>query len=198
MRKSFLDALFPKIRQSVLTACLMEPEKWWYLSDLANHLDLTPSSLQRELASLTEAQILESRKEGNRVYYKARLSSPGVLELQALLIKTSGVVDLLKGNLKNFLKESDSAFIFGSLARGELGAKSDVDLMLIGDLKLSQIASALKKSEKSLGREVNATIYSRREFQKKSKGGDAFIQTVMSDQKIFLKGDADELEELAQ
>jgi len=197
MRKSVLDALFPKTRQSILTACLLQPEKWWYLSDLAGHLDLTPSSLQRELASLTDAQILESRKEGNRVYYKANLACPGMQELQSLLIKTSGVVDLLKSTLKSFLRDADLAFIYGSLARGELGAKSDVDLMVIGDVKLSQMASALKKSEKSLGREVNVTIYSRREYERKIRDGDAFLQTVMSDKKIFLKGTEIELEELA-
>lgn len=198
MRKSFLDALFPKTRQLVLSACMLHPDKWWYLSDLANHLKLTPSSLQRELASLTEAQILESRKEGNRVYYKANLSSLGFQELQSLLIKTVGVADQLKAALKSFLNDVDFAFIYGSLARGEVTTGSDIDLMLVGDLKLSQIANALKKSEKSLGREVNATLYSRNEFQQKLKDGNAFIKTVMIDKKIFLKGSENELKTLAK
>lgn len=196
MRKSILDALFPKTRQAVLSAFLLQPDKWWYLSDLAGHLGLTPSSLQRELASLSEVQLLESRKEGNRVYYKANLSSPGISELQSLLIKTAGVADLLKATLKNFLEDISFAFIYGSLARAESIATSDVDLMLVGDIKLSAIAGALKKAEKSLGREVNPTIYSRREFVRKLKEGDSFIKTVMRDQKIILKGNESELEAL--
>lgn len=190
--KSFYDAE----SESLLSACLLQPDKWWYLSDLAGHLSLTPSSLQRELASLTEAQLLESRKDGNRVYYKANVSSPGISELQSLLIKTIGVADLLKSTLKAHLGAVDFAFIYGSLARGEAVATSDVDLMLIGDIKLSIIAGALKKAEKSLGREVNATIYSSREFVRKINEGDSFLKTVMGDKKILLKGKESELEDL--
>ena len=197
MRKSILDALFPKTRQAVLAAYLLHPDKWWYLSDLANHLSLTPSSLQRELASLSEVQLLESRKEGNRIYYKANLSNPCVSDLQSLLIKTSGVADILKSALRFFSDTLDFAFIYGSLARGGAIAKSDVDLMLIGDLKLSKIAGHLKKSEKSLGREVNATIYTSREFGRKVKEGDSFLNTVLRDKKIFLKGNDSELEAMA-
>lgn len=194
MRKPIIDALFSRTRQAVMKACFLQPDKWWYMSDLANHLGLTPSSLQRELASLTEAQLLESKKEGNRVYYKANLSSPVVNDLQSILIKTVGVADVLSSALKSFLSKVDFAFIYGSLARGEAIAISDVDLMLIGDIKLSQIASVLKSAEKALGREVNATIYTPGEFARKVKARDSFIDTVMRDKKIVLKGSQSELE----
>lgn len=198
MRKSMLDALFPKTRQAILSAILLRPDKAWYLTDLANHLDLTPSSLQRELAALTEAQILTSRKEGNRVYYKANLALPGIEDLQSLFIKTAGITDIVKSGLRNFLTESDVAFIYGSLARGESIATSDVDVMIVGDLKLSAMASALKKLENTLEREVSVTIYSHSEFLQKTKKDDAFIKTVLKDKKIFLKGNELELEKMAQ
>lgn len=196
MRKSILDALFPKTRQAVLSATLLRPDKWWYLTDLANHLDVTPSSLQRELAALTDAQILTTRKEGNRVYYIANLGCPGIEELQSLFIKTSGIADVLKSGLRSFLADSDIAFIYGSLARGEEIATSDVDLMIVGDLKISEMASALKKIEKSLDREVSITLYSPEEFALKIKSSDAFIKTVLKDKKIFLKGNKLELEKM--
>jgi hypothetical protein len=68
--------------------------------------------------------------------------------------------------------------------------------MIIGDLKLSALAPALKKAEKSLGREVNPTMYSRREFVRKASEGDAFIKTIREGEKIFLKGGSNELEAL--
>ena len=54
MRKNAptLDSLFPTVRQGVLAATLTRPEKWWYLSELAEFLHTRPSSLQRELSSL--------------------------------------------------------------------------------------------------------------------------------------------------
>jgi predicted nucleotidyltransferase len=114
------------------------------------------------------------------------------------LIKTRGVADLLKSTLKSYLHGVDFAFIYGSLARGEEIATSDVDLMLVGDLKLAEIAGALKRVEKSLGREVNATIYSRREFAKKMADGDVFIKTVVEAKKIMLKGSENELNSMAR
>lgn len=195
MRNKFIDALFPKTRQQVLAATVLQPTKWWYLSDLAKWLEVTPSTLQRELANLTEAEILEAKKEGNRVYYKVNLSCPIVNDLQSLFVKTSGVADVISEKLKKFSKKIDFAFIYGSMARFEDLSKSDIDLMIIGDVKLMDFTSAIKQLEETLGREVNTTIYSRKEFLKSKETG--FIKTVLKNKKIFLIGTEDELTEMA-
>jgi DNA-binding transcriptional ArsR family regulator len=179
--KSLLDVLFPKLRQAILSAFLLQPEKWWYLSDLAKNLKVSPSSLQRELASLTDAELLESRKEGNRVYYRANLASVGVEDIQALLIKTAGVADVMGAALKSLISRSDLSFIYGSLARGEAIATSDVDLMVIGDIRLSEIA-----------------VFTKKEFLAKVKSKNAFIESVLSNKKIFLKGSESELKALVR
>lgn len=197
MRKSSLDALFPKTRQSVLSACLLRPEKWWYLSDLAQYLRLTPSSLQRELAALSAAGILEVKREGNRVYYKANMAWPASQELQALFIKTVGIADAVRVALKNFIGHLDFAFIYGSFARVEAIASSDIDLMLVGHLKLSELSPFLKKAEKQLARPINPTIYTKNDFTTKLQAKDSFLKTVVSDKKIFLKGSESELKSLA-
>ena len=49
---STLDALFPAIRAGVLSATMLQPEHWWFMTELARHLGVTPSSLQRELCLL--------------------------------------------------------------------------------------------------------------------------------------------------
>jgi DNA-binding transcriptional ArsR family regulator len=83
MRKNRpLDSLFPRTRQAVPTATLLHPERWWYLSDLAKHLGVRPSNLQRELAALTSAEILHQRRDGNRVYFQASPDCPFLPELQ--------------------------------------------------------------------------------------------------------------------
>jgi DNA-binding transcriptional regulator YhcF (GntR family) len=72
MRKNApaLDSLFPSVRQGVLAATLTRPEKWWYLSELAEFLHTRPSSLQRELSSLERSGMQQSR-DGRRTYFKA-------------------------------------------------------------------------------------------------------------------------------
>jgi len=153
MRKSpALDAFFPRIRQALLAATVLHPERWWYLSDLAKHLGVRPSSLQRELAALVEAGILNRRQDGNRVYFQANPDCPFLPDLQGLLVKTVGVVDILREALSRFATRIDWAFVYGSIARAEELASSDVDLMLIGQVGLAELTPALRRAEAQLGR----------------------------------------------
>ena len=198
MRKYILDALFPRTRQAILSAVLLRPDKWWYLTDLAKHLGLSPSSLQRELASLVNGDLLTSRKDGNRVYYKANQDCPIVEELQTIFVKTSGIADVINSSLKRFSGKIEIAFVYGSVARTEELSTSDVDLMIVGDVGLADLVPGLRRAEKALSREINPTIYSPQEFLQKRREGDSFINTVLSDSKIFLKGTDSELEALAR
>ena len=148
MRKSpELDALLPQTRQQVLSATLLQPERWWYLSELAQFLHVTPSTLQREVLHLSQAGILEQRADGNRTYYRCNQQSPVVTDLQNLLVKTVGVIGLLKQALKNFSKQIEVAFIFGSFAQSRELATSDIDVMIVGSLGLAQLSSTLTKLE---------------------------------------------------
>src|SRR5450755_2958557 len=103
MRKDrLLDALFPRTRQAILATALMDPAREWYLSDLARHLGVRPSSLQRELASLAEGGILRRRVDGNRIYYRAETNSPIFDNLRELMLKTAGLSECLADALTPF------------------------------------------------------------------------------------------------
>jgi len=97
MRKpAALAALFPTLRGDVLAATLTQPEKWWYLSELAGFLGTSPSSLQRELKALVDGGILQTRREGTRAYFKADNRSPLFPELRSLIDNIAGVVATLR------------------------------------------------------------------------------------------------------
>ena len=120
MRKSkAIDAILPRTRQAILAATLLHPERWWYLSDLARHLEVRPSSLQRELATLIDAEILRQRRDGNRIYFQPNPDCPFLAELQRLMAKTAGLVDVLREVLDPFANRIDWAFVYGSMARSE-------------------------------------------------------------------------------
>ena len=145
MRKpSTLDALFTPPRRGILTATLMDPERWWYQSDLARHLSVHHATIQRELVRLSQAEILTTRRDGNRVYYRANRESPVFPELRALVTKTAGHAEILLAALKPALPEIQVAFIHGSIAKGSERAASDVDLMIIGCVTLKAIALAIR------------------------------------------------------
>jgi DNA-binding transcriptional ArsR family regulator len=198
MRKSrALDVLFPRIRQALLAATVLHPDRWWYLSDLATHLGVRPSSLQRELAALVEAGILRRRRDGNRVYFQPNPDCPFLPDLQGLLVKTAGVVDTLREVLSRFANRIDCAFVYGSMARAEELASSDVDLMLIGQVGLADITPALRRAEGRLGRAVNPTLYTREEFGTKLRAGHYFLNAVLDGEKLFVLGDPHELAAIA-
>jgi predicted nucleotidyltransferase len=190
---SILDALFPKVRQQILATFLMSPAREWYLSKLARHLRVRPSSLQRELTSLTEAGILRRRKDGNRTCYQAETDSPIFEHLHGLLLRTAGLRDVLIEGIERFGNRVQVAFVYGSVARDEECAASDIDLMVIGRLGLSELVPALKDAEDRLGRPVNPSIYPAEEFARKLAEGHHFLKTIMNGKKLFILGDRHDL-----
>jgi predicted nucleotidyltransferase len=189
-----LDSLFPSVRQRVLAATLSQPEKWWYLSELASFLHTRPSSLQRELRSLEQSGILQQRKDGRRTYFKTETRSPIFRELRSIFEKTVGLIPTLVATLRPFGNKITCAFVYGSVARREERATSDVDLMVIGSAGLADLAPALRKAERRLGREINVTNYSRDEFRKKVTEGDHFLKTVLKGDLQFVKGEQRDLD----
>jgi predicted nucleotidyltransferase len=191
-----LATLFPTMRGDVLAATLNQPDKWWYLSELAQFLKTTPSSLQRELKALANGGILQQRREGTRTYFKAETRSPLFPELRGLIEKTVGVLPTLQEVLTPLQSAMDCAFIYGSVARSDEHALSDVDLMVIGSVGLAELTPALRKAETRLGREVNATTYSTREFRNKVAANDHFLSGVLRGPKQFVKGDPRDLDDI--
>lgn len=192
-----LDALFPSIRAGVLSATFLQPERWWFMTELARQLGVTPSSLQRELEALVGSGILMRRQDGRRIYYKANTESPVFPEMSGLIKKTAGMVPALKAELKRFDDRIELALLYGSVARGEEKSASDVDLMIVGSLKQIDLLPSLRKLESRFGREVNVTLFSSEEFHRKLAAGDHFVNAVSKGKTISLKGALDELEETA-
>lgn len=192
-----LDALFPTIRGGVLAATLLQPDHWWFMTELARHLETAPSSLQRELESLVAVGLLLRRQDGRRIYFKANADSPLFQDLRGLLDKISGLVPALKSAITRFDDRIELAFLYGSTARGEEHSASDVDLMVVGTLKQIELLPALRKLQTRFHREVNVTLYSPGEFQSRLVAQDHFLSTVLKGKTIPLKGTLNELEEAA-
>jgi predicted nucleotidyltransferase len=197
MRKNPIDTLFPKIRQQILAATYGQPERWWFLSELANFIGVSPSSLQRELKSLVASGILHEKRDGNRLYVQAESNSPIFSPLRELIAKTLGIKSVLEDALRTLSGKIDCAFIYGSVARGEEHTSSDVDIMIIGQIGLSDISKILRPLEKRLNREINATCYQPEEFTRKIESGNHFLTSVLQKEKSFLIGDSNELDKLA-
>jgi len=132
---------FPGVRQEILAATLLSPERSWYLSELAAQLKTSPSSLQRELEALAASGILQRRQEGRRTYYRTETASPVFAELRDLFSKTAGVVPLLQAELVGFGNKIMWAAIYGSIARGQEHAQSDIDLLIVSPVSMRRSSS---------------------------------------------------------
>jgi DNA-binding transcriptional ArsR family regulator len=194
MRKSsLLSALFNSTTQGVLGATVLRPEKEWYLSDLASYLGVGPSSLQRTLSKLSIAGILHRRRDGNRIYYRADPDCPILAELNGILTKTAGIAEPLRDALAPLATQIDCAFIHGSIAESRERSESDIDLIIIGEVSIGDVAFALRPVKVRLGREVDATHYSLEEFAAKVAKKNHFLLAVLKKPRIFLIGGEDDL-----
>lgn len=183
--------------QGILGATVLRPEREWYLSDLAAHLGVGPSSLQRSLARLCVAGILSRRADGNRIYYRPDPACPILGELASILTKTAGIAEPLREALTPFANRIRVAFIHGSVAEDRERSESDVDIIVVGDVPGPELAFALRPAQDQLGREVNVTRYTLKEFRSKVAERHHFLTSVLRKKRIFLIGDEDELDEVA-
>jgi DNA-binding transcriptional ArsR family regulator len=188
-----LDALLPKTRQGILAATLVQPEKAWYVSELARRMGVPSSSLQRELQDLTNAGILKSHRQGRMVYYQANAESPFFPDLRGLLLKTAGLVDVLRYALKPLAAKITVAFVYGSMASGQERSESDIDLMVIGSVSPQDLALPLRRAREQLGREINPTLYSVVELNKKRAAKDHFLSQVLSSPRLIVLGSENDL-----
>jgi len=188
-----LDTLFPRTRQGILAATLVQPEKIWYVSELARRMGVPSSSLQRELQELTHAGILKRHRQGRMVYYQANSDSPLFPELRGLLLKTAGLVDVLRDALKPVTAKIALAFVYGSIANSQERSESDVDLMVIGSVSPADLALPLRPAREQLGREINPTVYSVTEFKRKRDAKDHFLSQVLTGPKMIVLGSESDL-----
>jgi predicted nucleotidyltransferase len=180
------DALFPKIRQRVLGTLFMHSAEWRYLSDLAQELAVSPSSLQREIHNLIAAEILEAETRGNRLYFRPNKDGTLFPELSRIVLKTSGLADIVLESLRSFSKKIDVAFIYGSIARGEWRDDSDVDIMIIGAIQLLELALPIRRLEKMLKRSINPVLLNQAEAKKMLRSSNHFLDTVLAAPKLML------------
>jgi predicted nucleotidyltransferase len=190
--------LFGKTRRAVLALLYSHPDESFYLRQIARVTGAGMGSLQRELKQLSEAGIIRRSEIGRQAFFKANSDCPVFSELRNLIIKTFGVADVLRAALSPLADSIQVAFIFGSMAGGEFKQGSDLDVMVIGETAFAEVVAALSPVQETLAREINPTVYPPDEFKSKLAGGHHFLKTVLNGPKLFLIGDENELEELAE
>lgn len=181
-----------KLRKELLRLYFTNPEQQYYLRELERILGSYAGTIRRELLKLENTGLFTTRRQGNLLYYRLNQNHPLYGEFKSIVFKTIGV----EGALREIIEKTAGvhlALVYGSFASGKETGMSDIDLLVIGDPDEGKLMTKVDKLEEKLKREINYTIYSQAEYEKRKRKRDSFIQNILKRPKIILKGSEDEL-----
>lgn len=191
---SLADALFPKVRQRILAVLFGTPGRSFYANEVIALAQSGTGAVQRELATLAEAGLLTVSKQGNQKHFQANAAAPVFAELRGLILKTMGLADVLRVALAPLAQQIEAAFVYGSVAKQQDTASSDIDLMIISpSLAYADVFAALETAATTLGRKVNPTLYTPLEIDRRREQDNAFVTRVLQQPKIWLIGTEEQL-----
>jgi DNA-binding transcriptional ArsR family regulator len=168
----------------------------YHLREIQRRSGLAIGTVRQEAIKLEKLSLIQKRRNGNRTYFRPNKSHPLFNTIHDLVLKTSGLTDLLKESLE--IDECKYAFVFGSIASGKENAESDVDLFIIGDVGLRMASKLLKGPCQKIGRVINPHVMTVKEFIQRKNGKEHFISTVLASPIISIKGSEDEFERLGE
>src|SRR5947207_287232 len=193
-RKSLADALFTKTQQRVLGVLFGRPERSFYASELIRDAGTGSGAAQRELAKLEASGLVVARRIGHQKHYQANAGSPLFSELRNIVLKTVGLAEPLRDALKPLSSAIRAAFVYGSVAKETDQSASDIDLMIVSDsLTYGEVFGALERITRTVGRQINPTVYTAAEFSKRARTENAFVTRVLEQPKLWVIGSDDDL-----
>ena len=191
------DALFSSAQQPILACLFGRPEQWFHIKELIRLTNLGSATVQRELNRLEKGGLIETRRIANLKQVRAYVGSPIFEELRLIVVKTFGVLEVLREALSPLASEIKLAFVYGSVAQGSDRASSDVDVMVISEtLSYGQIMAALESAEKQLGRAVQITQYTPEEFVERKRKKHPFLAEVLRQPKLMVIGTEDDIDNI--
>lgn len=185
-------ALFSKTLGGVLALLFGQPGRAYYTREIVKQVGTGGSQVGKELERLTSAGLILREQRGNLVFYRANPEAAIYAELVGLVGKSFGVPLQLRRFIESFADRIQYAGVFGSVARGEHRADSDIDLLLIGDVRLSELAIPLHEAEAALGMKVSPTVMTLAEFRKRRRSSDHFLNKVLAGDLVTLLGAMEE------
>ncbi len=195
MEVSISNALFSKVQQRVLALIFGHPERSFYTSEIVRRVHSGTGAVERELSRLQRSGLVSVERIGNQKHFRANRESPVFAELQGLVIKTVALTEPLRKALQPYSNNIKAAFVFGSVAKGSDTARSDIDLMVIGDdLTYSDLYSALQNAESLLQRQVSPLFLSVRDWRRKASQQDSFASKIKAQPKLFIVGSEKDIE----
>ena len=185
-----LEKLFTSKNRIKILQFLFFEKSETYLREIAKELKISPSAVKREIDNLNKIDLI--KKENNKISLNEKCNF--MEDLKNIFIKTAAIVyplkEILKSNKINF------ALIFGSFARGDCSSESDIDLMVIGSMKLSEVLQLTNPVEDKIDREINPVVWTVESLEKQKDS--SFIRDIFKKGIIMIKGEENELRRIVK
>ena len=183
------DALFTRTQQAVLALLFGQPDRSFFKTEIIRKAGMGSGAVQRELERLEKSGLAEVRNVGNQKHYQANPASPLFAELASISQKTFGIAEPLRAALQKWKSKITAAFVYGSLAKRADTSRSDIDVMIISDeLTYADVFAAFEPVAEKLGRPINPTIHTRKEWSRQLKEDNSFHIRISRQPKIWLFG----------
>lgn len=176
-----------KLRRELFAYYFTNPGAGHHLRELAGLLDADPGNLSRELSRLENQGLFSSERRGRQKYFYLNRRYPLYEELRRIVFKTVGAVGKLRDELEQ-IRGIREAHLYGSFARDQQDAASDIDLLIIGKPNAEELEEIVRKLERRLHRELNYTVMSPEEFKARRAAKDAFLADIWKHARISLIG----------
>jgi len=186
---SLSNALFSNVQQRVLALIFGHPERSFYTSEIVRNVHSGTGAVERELLRLEQSGLVSVERIGNQKHYQANRESPIFDELHGIVLKTAGLAEPLRQSLAPYRDKIKAAFVYGSIAKGTDKARSDIDLMVIGEgLSYTDLYLGLRKAESILRRSVNPTFLTPEDWRRKVSTKDSVVAKIGAQPKLFIFG----------
>jgi len=189
---SLQDFLISRVRVKLLQVFLSQPKEIFYVRQLVRRTKEEINAVRRELARMEERGLVKKEPRANRVYYGFKKNYLFYDELLSLVAKTTGLGKKIIKN-KNKIGQIKYAMLSGKFVRHKPHQQQDVDLLMVGEIVLPQLAAVIKGFESKLGREINYTVMTEKEFDFRKRRRDPFITSVLLTSRVMLIGDEEEM-----
>lgn len=150
-----------KMRIRILMRLFLNTQEQAYLRKLSSELSASPSQVKEELRHLTEAGLLNSKREGRHTYYRANENHPLFPELQSMVKKALGMDQIIESILER-LGDLEMALLLDDYAQGR--DTGIIDLLLIGKINPGNLNDIVGKTERYLERKIRTLILTRDEY----------------------------------
>lgn len=189
------DFILSKVRVKLLEVFFQKPKEMWYVRELTRLTDEEINAVRRELGRMHDVGLLKSEERGNRLYYMLNHQYEFFPELLTLVAKSTGLGRELKRNRR---KLGDIKYIMfsGPFAKQGKRLHTDVDILIIGNIVLAELAVLVKKEEQTRGYEINYSVISEEEFVFRKNRRDPFLRDILAGSRVMIIGDEDSLLEV--